>query len=276
MTRVSSWHVGILSSALALALGGCGGGDTPPAASSPPVESVQEHGGVRLVRLPPAGPDYGQVRLSLQSPEPGARFSAGETVSLQFSLEGLDLNSPTPDAESRGLARAPGQHVHLVVNDAPYRALYDVAAPVLVEGLPEGTHVLRAFPGRDWHEGIKNPGALVQQLVVVGEGEPTLASPETWGPTLIYSRPQGTYEGAGVDSVMVDFFLSGVELSEAGNRVRLTVDGGPPFFIHEWHPHVLLGLAPGEHVLRMDLVDGSGAPIAAPFTPVERTITLVP
>jgi len=267
--------VGMLG-ALALTLAGCGGGDSVPERAPAPADAVQVQGGIQLVRLPSAGPDYSQVRLSLQSPDPGARFSPGEAVALQFSLEGMDLDSPTPDAESRGLARAPGQHVHLVVNDAPYRALYDVSVPILVEGLPEGTHVIRAFPGRDWHEGIKNSGALVQQLVVVGEAEPTLSPPETWGPTLIYSRPQGSYEGAGADSVMVDFFLSGVELSESGVRVRLSVDGAPPFFIHEWQPHVLLGLAPGEHVLRMDLVDGTGAPIEAPFTPVERTITLLP
>ncbi len=230
--------------------------------------------GVRLLRLATAGPEYPNARLGLLSPESGARIAEGETLELTFALTGFELDVPTPDAEDRGLARAHGQHVHLVVNDGAYRAIYDLSEPVVVEGLPAGTHVIRAFPGRDWHEGVKTPGALVQRRVVVGEGEPTLPPPEEWGPTLIYSRPQGGYVGTDADSILVDFYLSGVRLSEDGTRVRLQVNGIREFLIHDWAPHVLVGLPAGEHTLRMDLVGADGARIRSPFTPVERTITV--
>jgi hypothetical protein len=230
--------------------------------------------GVRLLRLATAGPEYPNARLGLLSPEAGARIAEGEPVELTFTLTGFELDVPTSDAEDRGLARARGQHLHLVVNDGAYEAIYDLSEPVVLEGLPAGTHVIRAFPGRDWHEGVKTPGALVQRRVVVGDGEPTLPPPEEWGPTLIYSRPQGEYVGADADSILVDFYLSGVRLAADGPRVRLQVNGSRDFLIHDWAPHVLVGLPPGEHTLRMDLVGPDGARIRTPFTPVERTITV--
>jgi hypothetical protein len=263
-----------------LVLAGCGGEDGADGAEEVlPRNGIQgapdDHlAGVRLLRLPPAGPEYPNARLGLVSPEPGARIAEGDPVELRFTLSGFELDVPTPDAGGRGLARAHGQHVHLVVNDGAYRALYDLSEPVVLEDLPAGTHAIRAFPGRDWHEGVKTPGALVQRIIVVGEGEATLPPPEEWGPTLIYSRPQGEYVGVDADSVLVDFYLSGVRLSEDGPRVRLVVDGSREFLIHEWAPHVLLGLPPGERTLRMELVGADGARIRSPFTPVERTITI--
>lgn len=229
---------------------------------------------VRLLRLAPAGPEYPNARLGLLAPEPGARFAEGDPVELTFTLTGFELDVSTPEAEDRGLARAHGQHVHLVVNDEAYQAISDLSNPVVLEGLPAGTHAIRAFPGRDWHEGVKTPGALVQRLVIVGEGEPSLPPPEEWGATLIYSRPQGRYTGADADSILVDFYLSGVRLSEEGARVRLQVNGSREFLIHDWAPHVLIGLPPGDHILRMDLVGPDGARIRSPFTPVERTIAV--
>ncbi len=261
-------------------LAGCGGEDGANGAEEvPPRPGIQGAAddpleGVRLLRLPPAGPEYPNARLGLVSPEPGARVPEGTPVELRFILNGFPLGAPTPDAGDRGLARAHGQHVHLVVNDGEYRALYDLSEPVVLEDLPPGTHAIRAFPGRDWHEGVKTPGALVHRVIVVGDGEATLPPTEEWGPTLIYSRPQGEYVGADADSVLVDFYLSGVRLSEDGPRVRLVVDGSREFLIHEWAPHVLVGLPPGERTLRMELVGADGARIRSPFTPVERTITI--
>lgn len=268
---------------LALLLPGCGNGDEPgeleevPSRNGPDVtESVEQEGseGIRLIRAPAAGPEYPNVRLGFLAPEPGARFAEGEAVELHFSLSGFELDVPTPDAGNRGLARGPGQYLHLVVNDGASEAVGDISAPVVLEDLPAGTHVIQAFPGRDWHEGVKTPGALAQRVVVVGDAERELPAPEEWGPNLIYSRPQGEYRGTEADSVLVDFYLSGVRLSQDGYRVRLRLNGTREFLIHEWIPHLLLGLPSGEHSLRLELVDADGVRVRTPFTPVERTITV--
>jgi hypothetical protein len=148
-----------------------------------------------------------------------------------------------------------------VVNDRSYRAIYDISEPVMLDDLPAGTHVVRAFPGRDWHESVKAPGAFAQVAVVVGDGD---AAPFE-GPTVVYSRPQGVYEGAAADSVLVDFYVDGVELSETATRLRLTLDGEQTFRITAWRPHLLVGLSAGEHTLRMELLDADGNAVPAPL-----------
>jgi hypothetical protein len=255
----------------ALLQAGCGD-DRRADVNSAIVERNRGPGAPTLVRSPDAGPEYPNARLSFAAPEAGARVPEGEAVEVRFSVTGFDLTAPTPGGEERGIARSTrGQHLHLVVNDRPYEAIYDLDEPFELEDLPAGTHVLRAFPGRDWHEAVKTPGALAQRLVVVGEDEPALPALEEWGPTVIYSRPQGLYEGQEADSVLVDFYLSNVRLSSDGHRVRLTLNGEQVFEVTEWAPYLLLGLPEGEHTLRLELLDPHGVPVHAPFHPVERS-----
>lgn len=231
--------------------------------------------GVELVRSPDVGPAYPNARLGFSIPDAGAQFDVGEPVEVRFSLSGYEVGVPTPEGDTRGIARSPdGQHIHFIINDRPYQAHYDAGEPIVVDDLPAGTHVLRAFPGRDWHESVKTPGALAQRLIVVGE-EPSAYPPvEEWGPALIYSRPQGAYEGASADSVMVDFVLSNVRLSSEGHKVRITLDDERQFLVSEWAPFLFTGLPEGEHTIRLELLDEAGVPVETPFHPVEREFTV--
>lgn len=230
---------------------------------------------VDLVRSPDVGPAYPNARITFSTPEAGARFETGEAIEVGFSLSGYELGGPTPDGDARGIARSPdGQHIHFIVNDRTYQAHYDADEPIVVNDLPSGTHVLRAFPGRDWHESVKTPGALAQRLIVVGDDPAAYPPVEEWGPTLIYSRPQGSYEGAAADSVMVDFVLSNVRLAPEGHQVRITLNGERQFVVNEWAPFLLVGVPDGEHVIRVELLDAEGVPVEAPFHPVEREFTV--
>ncbi len=232
--------------------------------------------GIELVRSADVGPSFPNARLGFSTPDAGSRFAEGEAVEVGFTLSGYELAVPTPDGDERGIARAPdGQHIHFIVNDQSYDAIYDISEPVVLEDLPAGTHVIRAFPGRDWHESVKTPGALAQRLIVVGEEPAAYPAPEEWGPTLIYSRPQGAYEGAMADSILVDYVVANVRLSDGGYRVRLTVNGERQFLMSEWAPHLLVGMPEGEHVLQLELVDGDGMIVQSPFHPIEREIRVV-
>ncbi|TVP56734.1 MAG: hypothetical protein EA351_07405 [Gemmatimonadales bacterium] len=273
-----------------LGLAGCGDQQEQPDAAEGgpqlgPSEVVEVVGevdpssplaGVELVRSADVGPSYPNARMGFSTPDAGSRFAEGEAVEVRFSLSGYELGVPTPEGDERGIARAPdGQHIHFIVNDRSYQAIYDASEPVVLEDLPAGTHVLRAFPGRDWHESVKTPGALAQRLIVVGEEPAAHPAPEEWGPTLIYSRPQGEYEGAMADSILVDYFIANVRLSDGGYRVRLTVNGERQFLMSEWAPHLLLGMPEGEHVLQLELVDGDGMIVQSPFHPIEREFRVV-
>lgn len=227
---------------------------------------------IELVPSAETAPDVPGATLRIDSPGAGERFEEGEPVEVRMTLDGYDLRVPTPTGDERGLARAPdGQHVHLILNDRSYDAIYDLSEPVVLEDLPAGTHVLRAFPGRDWHESVKATGALAQVTFVVGEDEMEFGQPSEWGPSLVYSRPQASYSGADADSVLVDFFLSGVDLAPDGYRVELELRDRV-FTIDRWAPYILTHLPSGEITLRMTLLDPNGNEVEAPFLPVERTI----
>jgi hypothetical protein len=211
------------------------------------------------------------ARLEIVSPGDGHRFAEGDSIPVQFNLGGFELGAPTPSGDDRGLARAPdGQHIHVIVNDRPYRAIYDISEPVMIGGLSAGTHVIRAFPGRDWHESVKTPEAFAQIVVVVGDAEL-----DTYiGPVVVYSRPQGVYEGAQADSILLDFWVENIELGEDAYQVLFTLDGVQTFRITEWQPYLLVGLESGEHTLRMELFDPLGEPVETPYLPVERTFEI--
>ena len=283
--RVRSGLPFALLAATLLVLSGCGNDDAPGEAVEGeaqlgPSEVVEVVGdvdpdsplaGIELVRSEDVGPSYPNARIGFSSPDPGSRFDEGEPVEVGFSLSGFDLRVETPEGDERGIARAPdGQHIHFIVNDRSYQAIYDASEPLVLDDLPAGTHVLRAFPGRDWHESVKTPGALAQRLIVVGEDAAAYPPPEEWGPTLIYSRPQGEYEGAMADSILVDFVVSNARLTADGYRVRLTVNDERQFVMSEWAPHLLLGMPEGDHTLRLELLDPEGLIVQSPFHPIER------
>ncbi len=240
------------------------GGD----ADGPPVPPAGDDRIAQIAVSPETAPPAPNAMLRITSPADGNRFAEGDPVEVRFELSGYELRVPTPTGDERGLARAPdGQHVHLIVNDRPYMAIYDLDEPVVLEDLPAGTHVIRAFPGRDWHESVKVPTAFDQVVIVVGEGELDAFV----GENVIYSRPQGVYEGAAADSILVDFFVDGIELGPDSYQLLFTLNDGQSFRITAWQPYLLVGLPAGEHTLRMELFDAEGEAVSTPFLPVERS-----
>jgi hypothetical protein len=171
-----------------------------------------------------------------------------------------------------------GQHVHVILDNEPYKADYAPNGSVgfTVEELSPGTHVLTAFLSRPMHLALKNPEASAQAVFHVGEPSPDFGQDLT-APMLVYSRPKGSYSrGDGsAANIMLDFYLFNVDLSPDGYRVRATVDGGPATLIDSWGPRVILtGPAPGEHMIRLELLDAAGAPVPGPTNDTTRTITI--
>ncbi|MEX0843219.1 MAG: hypothetical protein WD120_02605, partial [Gemmatimonadota bacterium] len=186
-------------------LAGCGEAGEPevPEAMEPSLE-MQVSGDLNIVPSPLVAPDYPDARVGFDGPSERATFAPGEPVEVRFHLSGYELQVPTPGAEGRGIARADGQHIHFILNNDRYQALYDPAEPVVLEDLPAGVHVLRAFPGTDWHESVKTPGAFAMRIIQVGEGEADTPPVDPDGPFLTYSRPVGEYAGQAADSILVD------------------------------------------------------------------------
>jgi hypothetical protein len=185
-----------------------------------------------------------------------------------------------------GYVEGSGQHVHVILDDEPYLAVYDVSKPVQVEVKSTGTHVVRAFPsagpadakGAKWHESRKNAGAFAWVRFHVKEKGGPLADFDGKRPLLTYSRPKGEYKLDGQDKalefpLLVDFYLSNVALEPRGYRVRMTFDGGKPEVYSEWKPQVVPGeVGVGDHTVLLELIDRDDNVVEGPFNRTERKI----
>jgi hypothetical protein len=184
-----------------------------------------------------------------------------------------------------------GQHVHLILDDEPYVAVYDVSKAWTLWVKP-GTHVLRAFPsagpkdakGALEHESRKNAGAFawVRFHARPAKSEDDVRSTDpallgfdaTKNPTLTYSRPKGDYKpgSATLSKFLLDFYVTGTTLSKGGIHVRATIDGKPATAepIVEWKPTVIESPAPGEHEMTLELLDRDDRPVEGPFNKTVR------
>jgi hypothetical protein len=199
-----------------------------------------------------------------------------------------------------------GPHVHVIVDNEPYVAVYDVSAPVRLDPklMTEGTHVVRAFPsagpkdpaGALHHESRKNPGAYAWVRFHVKKAGGPLAEFDPAAPLLTYSRPKGEYRVGSPEHArfMVDFHLRNAKLGPGEHSVRATLDGTvvrawagegatgaarevDREALTEWRPWVLATPpGAGDHVLVLELIDREGKPAPGPFNRTERKFKVVP
>lgn len=191
---------------------------------------------------------------------------------FEFGVEGdsYKLGAQTPDAPQKNCANsAKGQHIHLIVDNAPYAAKYEAAFDY---DLADGAHYILAFLSRSYHESIKTADASRVRKVIVANksiGEETTVA----DPMLFYSRPKGTYKGkANTDKVMLDFFLHNVTLG-ADYKVEADING-EKHLIDTWQPYYIEGLPMGENSITLTLVDKAGKAVDTPLNPVTRKFTL--
>ncbi len=161
------------------------------------------------------------------------------------------------------------QHVHLILDNHPYKPIYDPKLPVklseLMGGDPinEGEHILVAFPSRANHESVKTKDAMTILSFWVGKKGATATDLKK--PMLVYSRPKGDYKGLAASHVIVDFQLANAKLEEGKDHVHITVLGpgitdkleakaekfGPPYFLDN--------LQNGTYTVKCELMSGTGA-----------------
>lgn len=240
-----------------------------PAAEAMPTAggAVLSAGGLTLTPMPDS-PTFPDASVELHGIEQGANLEPG-TTSMHFGVSNYELGVQTSDAASKGIANsADGQHIHLILNNGPYSAHYEESVET---ELTPGYYVLLAFLSRSYHESLKNPGASVLVDFTVG-GEPA-ADVDFSAPHLFYSRPKGTYSGADIERLMLDFYLFNTELAADGNKVRATINGNE-FLLTEWVPYLIEGLEPGTVTIQLELIDAEGNQIPGPFNRVTRTVTL--
>jgi len=212
-------------------------------------------------------PEFPDAKLSMKSPAAKAPIKAGDSLQFDYTVANFTLGMQTPDADTKLCNNsAKGQHIHLLLNNAPYEAWYQSK----FKRKMDSTHyVALSFLSRSYHESIKTKDAYVLREI----GSSKTSHFDMKAPHLFYSRPKGEYTGNDTKKVLLDFYLVNTTLSEKGNRVCATING-KEFMLNSWQPYFIEGLPMGENTIRLELLDSKGGKIPGPFNSVTRTITL--
>ncbi|MEJ7616774.1 MAG: hypothetical protein WKF30_07360 [Pyrinomonadaceae bacterium] len=233
--------------------------------------------------------DVAEPTLKIAEPREGAAIK-GSTVPVRLDLGGA-LKGYKPGKDP---ATGMGNHIHVILDNQPYEAYYDLSQAFELRNVSAGKHTLRVFASRPWHESYKNDGTFQMVSFTVGGAGGDPAKPTTTGtgqvmssnanataatpgegkampqsqagavdakrPLLTYSRPKGEYKGDDANAIMIDFWLANAKLQGDGgeHRVRYAVDGGEAKYIDKWEPIWLAGWTAGKHTVKLDLVDKSG------------------
>ena len=251
--------------------------------------------------------DQAQPVLKILSPEKDAVIN-GSTVAVKLNVSG-DLKGYLPHKDP---ATGKGNHVHVILDNQPYEAYYELGQPFELRNVVAGKHTLRVFPSRPWHESYKNEGAFqMVTFTVKGGGDASKPTTTNSGqtvannnsaasqpapregkdyaastagdvdpskPLLTYSRPKGENTGEDADPIMIDFWLSGAKLRGDGGeyRVRYIIDDDDARFIDKWEPIWLSGWLNGKHTVRLELLDKDGRPVEnGGYNTTSREITVV-
>lgn len=223
--------------------------------------------------------EAGEMNYTLTPFDPSTEYADASIESMtykngmfKFTLGESDysLGVQTPDADAKMCANsAKGQHIHLIVDNAPYSAQYTAD---FAYDIPNGEHYLLAFLSRSYHESIKTTAASVTKKINVADKSIT-SEEDITEPMLFYSRPKGTYTGkANTDKVMLDFYLANVDL---GSEYKVKADiNGEVHMIDTWQPYYIEGLPMGENTITLTLVGANDGTVDTPLNPVTRTFTL--
>lgn len=112
--------------------------------------------------------------LRVVEPREGATIN-GSTVNVKLALSG-DLKGYKPMKDP---ATGMGNHIHVILDNEPYEAYYNIDGPAFeLRNVSAGTHTLRVFASRPWHESYKNEGTF-QMVTFTVKGGGDASKPAT-------------------------------------------------------------------------------------------------
>jgi hypothetical protein len=230
----------------------------PPqvSASAPTLTRVERPQKIKDAMASRGEQDKAQPALKILEPRNKSVITSA-TVKVKLSLGG-ELKGYKPMKDP---ATGMGNHIHVILDNQPYEAHYDLDNGFELRNVSEGKHTLRVFASRPWHESYKNNAAFdTVTFTVKGGGDITKPTTTNNGqimadgkkvaantnmsttakpsegkdmppsqagnvdlkkPLLTYSRPKGVYKGADADPIMIDFWLKNAKLQGEGGKYRV-------------------------------------------------------
>ncbi|MDB9529302.1 hypothetical protein PN498_25140 [Oscillatoria sp. CS-180] len=220
-----------------------------------------------------------QLKPYLDVYEPQVRIAfPHDNETLQDTTLSVDLQiRDFPIYKDQELALGP--RLHLVLDDQPYREIYETETPITFSDVSPGTHTLRVFAVRPWGESFKNEGAYDQITFNIYTTSPS-NNPDDSQPLLTVNEPQGTY---GAEPILLDFYLNNAPLHVVAEedeavsdwRIRCTING-EAFVFDRWQPIYLKGFQPGKNWVKLEIIDDNGALIDNAFNTGVRLIEYTP
>lgn len=213
-----------------------------------------------------------QPQVSILNPKPNEVIEQ-DTVEVKLQVKDFPIyKAPTLDM---------GPNLHLILDDQPYTEIYDLTQPLVFSDLAPGSHTIRVFAARPWHESFKNEGAYAQVTFhVLTETKDNNPNPDL--PLLTYNTPQGTY---GSEPILLDFYLTNAPLHLVAQadetdeikdwRIRVTING-ESFLLDSWQPVYLKGFKVGNNWVQLELIDEDGNNIDNAFNDSVRLVTYDP
>ena len=213
-----------------------------------------------------------QPQVKILSPRSDAIIEATE-VTARVQVQNLSLYKD----EKFGL----GPHLHIALDNQPGQEIYDTSQPITFSELQPGTHTIRVFASRPWHESFKNEGSYAQ--VTFHVFTKTLDNrPDSALPLLTYNSPEGSY---GAEPIPLDFYLTNAPLHFVAQenpddeildwRIRCTVNG-ESFILDRWQTIYLKGFKRGRNWVKLEFLDETGEPIQNAFNTTARLVNYNP
>jgi hypothetical protein len=197
-------------------------------------------------------------------------------VTFIFSVKNYELKSQTSDGATKLCNNSKdGQHIHFIVDNRPYKALYEPKNELMLPINSE--HYVLAFLSRSYHESLKNKesGQLYHFKIDEKGRLQKLENPST--PMIFYSRPKGDYLGADTENLLLDFYTVNAPLAADGYRVQahITATGlDTTITISEWKSNFIKGLPMGKTKVTLSLIDKDGNAVGGAHTTASREFNL--
>ncbi|MES2703087.1 MAG: hypothetical protein V4649_10635 [Bacteroidota bacterium] len=224
------------------------------------------------------------------SPEfPGAALGIGAVkaekvgadsakVTFNFNVKNYELKMQTSDKDNKMCNNsAQGQHIHFILDNLPYKALYEPKNEVTLADNSE--HYLMAFLSRSYHESIKSKGAALVYHFKIDEKGNLKKLEDVKTPMVFYSRPKGDYFAGDTTNVLLDYYIWNFEPAADGYKVKADIapasGEATSVTLDKWEPRFINNLGTGKSKVTLTLVDKDGKQVEGPNTNVSREFNLM-
>jgi len=264
-----------LAAALLLSTASCD--NTGSGSESSKTDSSANNANTITLADVPVSPDFPDAQLGIEGMQATPVGKDSVKLSITFGVKNFELKAQTADADGKQCNNsAQGQHIHFILDNKPYVALYEPKHEVTVPVNSE--HYLLCFLSRSYHESVKSRAAGVLAHFKLDEKGALQKLDSTASPMLFYSRPKGDYLGKDTANVLLDFYPVNTALG-GDHKVKADVTNESTgktasFTLDQWKPHFLQGLGTGKATVVLTLVDKDGTPVSGPNTTITRSINL--